>query len=352
MDKEYLTIDLSKLDDTKYHEAVQNASSILDTDDGEDWCNLILKVASEIKRREGLENAIRYLGAIQADYARIFLNLFDKNAEILKRTCYYNLENNNYDKAKENLAHYIYSALSQIDYKSTLRKMPYYSFRIFSDYSLKDVKEQKLTLSHPREFNDPLDTLLVWWMESEIAESHGSELDKKYTLLLKKVSEGIKIRCLSAGKTTKKEIPVEELSSLMWAHYANSHKGFCIEYDFDRDFFTKNHTKNHIVVFDNINYTDVVNPHGEPSIKDALFNKSEFWSYENEVRLVMFDEENEEDFPSLDCTGMIKAIYLGVKCSDENRRKMERAIGHKDIPLYQMKIDANNLTHFKKQQIG
>ena len=37
MDKEYLTKDLSELDDTQYHEAIQNASSILDTDDGEDW---------------------------------------------------------------------------------------------------------------------------------------------------------------------------------------------------------------------------------------------------------------------------------------------------------------------------
>ena len=140
--------------------------------------------------------------SINNETMSIYFLPIDKNAEILKRTCCYNLESNNYDKAKENLAHYIYSALSQIDYKSTLRKMPYYSFRTFSDCSLKDVKEQKLTLSHPREFNDPLDTLLVWWMESEIAESHGSELDKKYTLLLKKVSEGIKIRCLSAGKTT------------------------------------------------------------------------------------------------------------------------------------------------------
>ncbi len=341
--------------DSEYKEAVLSASSILDTDDGEDWCKLILRIADEIKRRNGLEEAIKYLDARRSDYERVFSNLFDKSAEILKKTCYFNLENNtihSYDKAKENIVRYIYNALAQIDYKATYDKMPYYSFRCFSEYSLNDVKNQKLTLSHPREFNDPLDTLLVWWMVSEIESPGSSDINKKYTLLLKKVSESIKIRCLVAGKKGKETIPVEDLSSLMWAHYANSHKGFCVEYEFDRSFTSRDPSKGNIVLLNGINYTSKLETHGEPSIKEALFNKGEFWNYENEVRLVMFNAEIEEDFPSLSCEGRIKAIYLGVKCTDENRRKMERAIGHKDIPLYQMKIDENNLMHFKKQQIG
>lgn len=355
MEKKYLRLKLSKLTDPEYQDAILSASSILDTDDGEDWYKLILRISKEIRRRKGLDEAIRYLDVIRPDYERVFNNLFDKIAGILKQTCLFNLENNavdSYNKAKDNLVRYIYNALAQIDYKATYDKMPYYSFRSFSDFSLDDVKDQKLTLSHPREFNDPLDTLLVWWMVSEIESPGSSDINKKYSLLLKKVSESIKIRCLVAGKKGRKTIPVEDLSSLMWAHYANSHKGFCVEYEFDRLFTINNPLEGKIVLLNGINYTNKLDTHGEPSIKEALFNKGKFWSYENEVRLVMFDAKEEKDFPSLPCEGRIKAIYLGVKCTDENRRKMEKAIGHKDIPLYQMKIDESNLTHFKKQQIG
>lgn len=356
MDRKYLTTTLDSLTDAEYDEAVRNASDIQDTDDGGEWCALILRMAEEIKRRKGIEESLKYLKAMLPEYGRIFPNLFDKSAEILKSECNYNLEADHYDEAKANMKQYMYKALAQVNYKAKVDKMRYYSFRVFSDYSLKDIKEEKITLAHPRMFNDPLDTILVWWMESEIERMGDTELQKKYTLLMKKVAEKIKIRCLIAGKdkTTGADVAVEKLSSLMWAHYANSHKGFCVEYELDRSFLDANSDagNNKLTLINEINYTNDLVLAGEPSIREAIFNKGQLWSYEQEVRMVQFDGEGKEDFPALDCKGRVKAVYLGVKCSDIDRRDMEKAIGSKDIALYQMEIDSSRITNFKKHQIG
>lgn len=114
MEKKYLRQKLSKMTDSEYQDAILSASYILDTDDGEDWYKLILRIAKEIRRRNGLEEAIKYLDSIGPDYERVFNNLFDKSAGILKLTCLLNLENNttdSYNKAKNNIVRYIYITL-------------------------------------------------------------------------------------------------------------------------------------------------------------------------------------------------------------------------------------------------
>ena len=100
-------------------------------------------------------------------------------------------------------------------------------------------------------------------------------------------------------------------NELLWAHYANSHKGFCIEYDLD--ILLKNHSSQ----FDIRNQIHVVykNERPEVSESDSLFDvqskvfgtKSLAWKYENEVRLV-FLTEGEKPIPP----EAITAIYLSL----------------------------------------
>ena len=82
--------------------------------------------------------------------------------------------------------------------------------------------------------------------------------------------------------------------------------------------------------------------------------KSDFWEYEKEMRLISYDcsEQEDEDYPVVECKGAVKAIYLGVRCSEADRRMMEKAIGSKNIPLYQMSVDEAKLTRLKKTRIG
>ena len=76
---------------------------------------------------------------------------------------------------------------------------------------------------------------------------------------------------------------------LMWAHYASSHTGFCIEYDVDE--------QADIPLYE-VSYTNKL---PSPSIEELLFcpdntflkiltTKSIEWSYEKEIRLVYLNE--------------------------------------------------------------
>lgn len=55
--------------------------------------------------------------------------------------------------------------------------------------------------------------------------------------MLKKANEHLKVRCLIGDKEDGHTKTIEQLPVLMWSHYADSHKGFCIRYEFPEDMF-------------------------------------------------------------------------------------------------------------------
>lgn len=296
---------------------------------------------------------VKYKDTLICAIDRLYPNLFALKSDILKRGCVLCLKNNLKIEARKNMEAYIFNALEQLKYNACNIVMPYYSFRAFSDYALQDIKEETVSFAHPREFNDPLDTILLYWLDNTINISAD---DLQYKLLMKKVVEHIKIRCFIAGQSNSgNDIPVEELNALMWAHYADGHKGFCVKYEFDSKMFEADVStkKTRLLLIDAVKYSKSISLKRDPSISTALLRKSDFWKYEKEMRMISFDcSGNDVDYPKVECTGAVKAIYLGVKCSEENRKKMEKILSDKDIPLFQMSVDENNLTRFKKQLIG
>ena len=127
---------------------------------------------------------------------------------------------------------------------------------------------------------------------------------------------------------------------LMWSHYADSHRGFCIEYDF-------NSLKDEVLPFPII-YSenrplvpwkaaiDHTSESNEQAIKDltlGLLTKDQAWEYENEWR-VLLPAANPPDLKV-----PITAIYLGAHITSENKTIiLEIADNHK-IPVKQMKTD-------------
>lgn len=320
------------------------------------WAENILKSSDLIKKRLGNNKAIQLLNDAYNEYKVTYPNAFFNLANILRNECNLQIEDNNIEDAHKTMNKYLYNALSQIKFELSCQKMHYYSFRGVTDHSIKEIEKEQLFLAHPREFNDPLDTILFWWLENEIRTNKKNDQELKFRLLMKKASEHIKLRCLIGSRYKEngkwRERKVEDLSVLMWAHYAKSHTGMCIEFDFNKDFF-KTIDEEKLIMIAPVEYTKKIDSSKVvPSMKKALFTKSYFWSYENEMRLCYYNIKENDAFPTLECKGAIKAIYLGVKCSDSDRRKVEIAIGDKDIPLYKMEVDEKKLTQFKKVQIG
>ena len=134
-------------------------------------------------------------------------------------------------------------------------------------------------------------------------------------------------------------------SMLMWAHYANKHQGFCIEYE------TPVLDEKNIEIYSNlfpIIYTDSRNDlanvslrwcaTGELSNQDlwdfykyGLLCKSIDWKYQQEWRLISYDNLLTDEYSN--CTFFkIKKVYLGNRMGKEDRKEIISICKDKGIP--------------------
>ena len=161
--------------------------------------------------------------------------------------------------------------------------------------------------------------------------------------------------------------------TLMWAHYAKGHEGFCVEYDFKK--YMKGCEENCVNIlgchsfmlnltlapvhysgsrFDATNYLKTLfqqklgtrlNVSLPPYHADVLFMtkallvKSEDWNYEKEWRLISPPENESKEEPprsKLLTRTPPTAVYIGARASSETEEKLEYICSLKNIPCYKM----------------
>jgi hypothetical protein len=121
----------------------------------------------------------------------------------------------------------------------------------------------------------------------------------------------------------------------MWSHYADSHRGFCVEYDFaEADISTLPFP----VVYSNIRpqvpWGEALTRSPENTAKATsnlmigLLTKDKCWEYENEWRFLMVASAS----PSLKMP-KISCIYLGALIDDKNRNKILKFARKNNIPV-------------------
>lgn len=248
-----------------------------------------------------------------------------------------------------------------IDYKS-YDGFEFYSFRDFTKYAFADIINNTLTITHPSLFNDPLDAVLFRHNQYLIANA-SDDYQKSLQMLLQKTYEHFKVRCFVSLQELPRDVSqpfsrqphhIEEVNSLLWAHYARDHKGFCIKYKFPKT-FVKNENE------DQLTLTRIGSVTYEPEMKfegrqlsafEALFSKHNIWSYESEARLVYYDPNNREDYQILPLPeDSITEIYLGLRCCDADRDRMKKILRNRNIKLYQMVLDEYDVYKLRSQRI-
>lgn len=126
---------------------------------------------------------------------------------------------------------------------------------------------------------------------------------------------------------------------LMWSHYANSHKGFCIGISKDAiELTTLTQLKN--VVYANtfpkrpmfISESDA-----NKYILKLITTKSEHWKYENEVRLISFRPRYALTMPN----EFVREIIFGVSMNEEDKKEIIelRNIKYPKAKLFQAELD-------------
>lgn len=127
-------------------------------------------------------------------------------------------------------------------------------------------------------------------------------------------------------------------SNRMWAHYANSHKGVCAEYDFK--------SVNSICGFGCIpvKYTNFYNrqiytSNIRENVSEFLklvYVKASEWDYEKEWRIVQESEDGGIGF-NVKCS-LPKKIFLGCKASNKLKEDVLTLSKDRKIEVFQMKL--------------
>lgn len=237
-----------------------------------------------------------------------------------------------------------------------------YNYTKVNKDTLRNILNNTLWCSNTKNFNDPVDPFIK-----------KNSYDKSYDYLL----ERIKIACL----TTHND------NTLMWSHYADKHQGICIEYDInkilnehnDKILIKKISYNKKVIRFDIIKNTQntimlsntknidnfLISPNfisnalidNNPldHITELFMVKSKEWEYEDEYRILFYDEENKNPNGTL-INLPIKSICFGVQTSKEdkelvyslvksinekNRKKNTKK--YKRIKLYEAHLDDNEL---------
>jgi len=193
------------------------------------------------------------------------------------------------------------------------------------------LKKNNLYLSGINALNDPFELKYLYLDKSK------SIYSKESSDLLKFIRNLVRVACF-VGASPFSNMP-------MWAHYANCHKGFCVEYA----------VKNSCYLYP-VQYS----PRREPvtnitdriifSMLEAIDNKQEelsqeaqqliiwlfltgtvkydFWKDEEEYRILYFASKSAEKgelVPLQDLGLEAKHIYIGTSCNERNRQELIRA---------------------------
>ena len=175
-----------------------------------------------------------------------------------------------------------------------------------NEHQLLSLINNEVYFALPTQLNDPLECFFLN-RDSEMGASfQQNDIEPRICSMVKECSD-------TEGSR----------STLMFAHYANEHKGICVEYEIDLERVERN---------DRIAFGEVIYEQKKETenLKDLYMLKDPAWKYEEEFRLVRFDNKEYME-------AKVKRITFGLKCPQT----------HRDIirHLLPLNIDYSEMSH-------
>lgn len=214
-----------------------------------------------------------------------------------------------------------------------------YKYRAYNVNSLSMLINKRIWVSKPIAFNDPFDCRFSFnkdYTKKEYSEyllSAGIRFkiprDKIYSRIAAAYKKGELIQDEKDELTQNNQKLADRINNcgvftlsatkenlLLWAHYADSHKGFCVE--FER---APNNTLGNFEITKPVEYKksypvtnlSVFIDSSKPIVR-VVMTKSEDWKYEKEWRLFYKTGNVEEDLPA-----PINAIIFGYRMSEKHK---------------------------------
>lgn len=189
--------------------------------------------------------------------------------------------------------------VNERDSEQTLKIYKYMSMDSFLNYFMTNIS---LFFDSVENYNDPYESHYVLWTAED-------KIDYKMDEILHKKDEEIRQKLFKCYKTTCFSLELNNI--LMWAHYADNHKGVCLEFEIEE--FDKNYNLSGTEIFKNglleneifkeitynslplIKYYHYLQSFTDDDNKDVPFHeilttKSSCWEYEKEWRYIIPDK--------------------------------------------------------------
>ena len=196
-----------------------------------------------------------------------------------------------------------------------------YCYKPVCPYTLDIFKSGTFWFSSPTGFNDPFDCKVYPSKESAIKRTT-DQLEKKGILLTdeeakeivtdKKVKEAVDK--VMNGKGILCLTPHPD-NILMWSHYADNHKGICLELDVRAcpEFFVYPVKVAYAAEYPTFNLGEETNSIYATKYKD--------WAYEDEIRILK-DRVGKHEF----APRCLRSVILGCRVNEETKQKVKMAI--------------------------
>lgn len=232
-----------------------------------------------------------------------------------------------------------------MDFPDVTRLYKYYSY---NHYSLSVLANKTVWFAKPQSFNDPFDLDIdfadrackddfLFMIErlktrSGLTKEEPEDLHKKEMAIRAAPESSTFSKCWGVANRKFSEdrkgwgvFCLSECndSILMWSHYADCHKGFCIEFVRSPD----NHLGD-IEMAHPVHYTadyPMPSPFSEKGMAElpyvVLMTKAEGWKYEREWRLI--SDEGDVELPP---PGEISGIIFGLRMLEPQREEIRRTL--------------------------
>jgi hypothetical protein len=232
-------------------------------------------------------------------------------------------------------------------------------------HTIENLEKRQLWSSESAQFNDPFDCAIpyrllkisrgrwlngysAWraWFQGERGAAAARDRDSQY------LTNGVPNRAFIDALTKVVDANIQKMrqgnektgvccfsatlkSILMWSHYADGHKGVCLEFDTELAPFadtTKVHPIDYESVYpalDPVFYLPIPADLGILSLR----TKSREWKYEMEWRLLTPAGRMQIPYPAEALTG----VYFGCRMSSHAKTRIKALLANSPTRLFQMK---------------
>jgi hypothetical protein len=217
----------------------------------------------------------------------------------------------------------------------------FYKYRAFDEASLQSLAEGVIWVSNPKHFNDPFEYSFRIDPDmsfDEVSRRRRNATHENYLQEQMELIENIYNLFYPGGVYCLSE---ENCISLMWSHYSDSHKGFCVGYRVaqDNDLGNGNCHKVDYGRFKSISLAKLFQAfqsedhnYGKDVFEAMVLSKDPNWEYEKEWR-ILYQQSDQFIKPNF----TIASITFGLRMPQYQREIIKKIIKDESVIYYETK---------------